>query len=411
MRLKALSFITMLIAIAACSPQEKPKATEQKPKATTHYTRNLDNMVRLTTYDVYNQKTGDAMGVYVAPDIVVAPFEAIKGAFAVKANKMDSKQSINIFGYVGYDIDNNLVAMRIGKRIQVINPVDTADTMPDTLYTLESKKNKTLRTTIASTANIDLKAGTALFASNGDIAAIADGKGGTIEASKIAALAKKLGDGHQNIYDLRLKTNKVYPSYKTIKAFKIKTTMGDITIRLYDETPEYRDNFIRLVCDDFYDSLLVHRVLPNYLIQTGAADSKHAKKDDVVGWQGPGYKLPMRLVDGIYHKRGVVAASKLPSDHNASNRSDGSQFYIVAGRIFNDTELNEIERDYHKHFSAEQRNTYKTIGGAPYLDGDYTIFGEVVSGMDVVDKIADVKLNGDRPVVDIRVTDITIIKR
>ncbi|MCQ2228296.1 MAG: peptidylprolyl isomerase [Bacteroidales bacterium] len=404
--------ILLIIAalFVACGTSETKKEETKKAAKPTHYGRNIDNMVRIVTYDVYNQKIADGMGVYVAPDIVVTPFEFIKGAFSAKANKMDSKQVINVFGFVAYDIDNNLVALRIGKRIQNINPIDTVDAQPtDTLYTLDSKKGKTLRTTY--TADTKMTAGAALFDTDGNTAALADGEGNLIDATKIRAIASRLGDGHENIYDLRLKTNKVYPSYKTISGFKIMTTMGDITIRLYNETPEYRDNFIKLVSDNFYDSLLVHRVLQNYLIQTGAADSKYAKKDDVVGWQGPGYKIPMHLVDGIFHKRGVVSASKLPSDHNSSNRSDGSQFFIVSGRKFNDTELNEIEKDYGKRFTAAQREAYKTVGGAPYLDGDYTIFGEVVSGMDIVDKIAAVELIGDRPKTDIRVKDIVMLKR
>lgn len=401
--------ILMMLTMASCSTPQPTKETV-KPAKATHYGRNLDHMVRIVTYDVYKQKIADGLGVYVAPDIVVAPFDFIKGAFSAKINKMDSKQVINVYGYVAYDIDNNLVALRVGKRMQISNPIDTIDiTETDTLYTLDSKKGKTLRT-IYSKDN-ELMAGTTLFDADGNIAAMSDGNGNLIEASKIAAIRSRLGDGHENIYDLRLKTNKVYPSYKGISGFKIITTMGNITIRLYNETPEYRDNFIRLVCDDFYDSLLVHRVLPNYLIQTGAADSKYAKSDDVVGWQGPGYKIPMHLVNGIYHKRGVVSASKLPSDHNASNKSDGSQFFIVAGRKFSDTDLNEIEKEYGKRFTAEQREAYKSIGGAPYLDGDYTVFGEVTSGMDIVDKIAAVELNGDRPKKDIRVKDIVILKK
>ena len=403
-------FALFAILLSACSQKKQSQSVLPKTQQTaTHYGRNLDNMVRLITYDVYGQKIADGMGVYVAPDVVLTTFDFVKGAFSAKMNKMDSKQAITVFGFVAYDIDNNLVALRVGKRIQTVNPIDTSVIVPDTLYTLTYKKGKTLRTTLSNYD--DRLAGEPIFGNSGDVVALADGKGNIVSASQMRNIVQNLGDGHNHIYDLRLKTNKVYPHYSTISGFKIITNMGNITLRLYNETSEYRDNFIRLVCDNFYDSLLIHRVLPNYLIQTGAADSKHAKSDDVVGWQGPGYKLPMHLVNGLYHRRGVVSASKLPSDHNASNRSDGSQFFIVAGRKFSDTELNEIERDYGKHFTAEQRQTYKTIGGAPYLDGDYTIFGEVTSGMDVVDRIAAVELRGDRPVNDIRIKDIVLIKK
>ncbi len=404
------SIITLLLCtlLYSCSPKKPAQAEPTEQPTTTYYGRNLDNMVRLITYDVYGQKIADGMGVYVAPDVVLTTFDFVKGAFSAKMNKMDSKQAVTVYGFVTYDIDNNLVALRVGKRIQNINPIDTTSITPEQLYTLSYKKGKTLRTTLTNFA--DQPVGEPLFANNGSLAALSDGNDNIISATQIRNIVSHLGDGHSHIYDLRLKTNKTYPHYSTIKGFRIITNMGNITLRLYNETNEYRDNFIRLVCDNFYDSLLIHRVLPNYLIQTGAADSKHAKSDDVVGWQGPGYKLPMHLVSGLYHRRGVVSASKLPSDHNSSNRSDGSQFFIVAGRKFSDTELNEIERDYGKHFTPEQRQTYKTIGGAPYLDGDYTIFGEVTSGMDVVDRIAAVELNGDRPKNDIRIKDIAIIR-
>lgn len=404
---KNIIYILTAIIFVSCSTQQ-PKQPAPQNKPITHYGRNIDNIAHIITYDVYGQKINDAMGVYIAPDIVLTTFDFIKGAFSAKMNKIDSKQAINVFGFVAYNISDNLVALRVGKRIQNTNPVDTTNSTSDTLYTLTYKKGKTLRTPF--TPNNELCVGTPIFNSNGNTFAIANGNGEIISAQKIRNIISHLTDGHENIYDLRLKTEKKYPHFSTIKAFKIITNMGNITLRLYNETPEYRDNFIRLVCDNFYDSLLIHRVLPNYLIQTGAADSKYAKSDDVVGWQGPGYKLPMHLVDGLYHHRGVVSASKLPSDHNTSNRSDGSQFFIVAGRTFTETELNEIERDYGKHFTSQQRQTYKNIGGAPYLDGDYTIFGEVINGMDIVDKIASVKLNGDRPITDIRIKDIQLIK-
>ena len=216
----------------------------------------------------------------------------------------------------------------------------------------------------------------------------------------------------QPIIDLSGKSDKVYISHTKVSGFRINTSMGSIVIRLYDETPDYRDNFIKLVSDGFYDSLLVHRVIKDFLIQTGAADTRNATRDDVVGWQGPGYSIPMKVVPGIFHRRGAVAASKLPSEQNPRNFSDGSQFYIVSGRVFDNKELDELEKQKHMKFTAEQRRVYTTIGGAPYLDDDYTVFGEVVSGMDVVDKIAAVKVyNVDRPEKDIRIRNIEILKK
>ena len=207
------------------------------------------------------------------------------------------------------------------------------------------------------------------------------------------------------------KSNKIYPSYKTIKGCRIVTDQGSITIQLFNETPEYRDNFIRLVSDNFYDSLLIHRVIKGFLIQTGAADTKYAAHDDVVGWQGPGYTLPLDVKPGLFHMRGAVASSKLPSDQNSRNRCDGSQFYIVSGRVYSSVELDDLEKSKKMKFTPQQRELYTSIGGAPHLDGDYTVFGEVTSGIELVDRLSRVETYAvDRPVKDIRVRKIELIK-
>jgi peptidyl-prolyl cis-trans isomerase A (cyclophilin A) len=151
--------------------------------------------------------------------------------------------------------------------------------------------------------------------------------------------------------------------------------------------------FIKLVKENYYDSLLIHRVISNFGIQTGAADTRYAEEGDLVGWKGPGYTLPAHIVPGLFHKRGMIGSPRKPDTQNQRRRADGSQFYIVTGRKYFDKGLNDIEEENDYKFTAEQRQVYKTIGGAPHLDGTYTIFGEVISGMEVADKIVQVETN------------------
>lgn len=198
---------------------------------------------------------------------------------------------------------------------------------------------------------------------------------------------------------------------RKIKGLVLETDEGNITIRLFNETSEYRDNFIKLTKEHFFDSLLIHRVIKNFGIQSGAADTRYAEKGDIVGYKGPGYTIPAHIVPGLYHKRGMIGSPRKPDTKNERLRSDGSQFYIISGRKYTDKELDELEKENNYKFSATQRQAYKTVGGAPHLDGSYTVFGEVVSGMDVVDKIVQVKTDDDwRPLDDIRLKKVTILK-
>ena len=418
MRAKIVFYLFILIfSISSCSTSDNAPTTKKSTASRpTYYGRNLDNMVRITSYDFYGQKLVEAQGVYVSKDVVITPLSWIKGAFSAKINTMKNRQAYGVFGFVAVDLDAGLVALRVARRMKdPITPIDTAEISPrDTIYTLDYKQKNIAKTTLSIvdgklTANIG--SGAAIFDQSGNLRGICGENQRVISSKIISKLISQCGESHENLYSLRLKSNREYPNYKTISGFRLRTSMGNICIALYNQTPTYRDNFIRLVCDDFYDSLLIHRVLPNYLIQSGAADSRHAKKDDLVGWQGPGYTLPMERVDGLFCKRGAVCASKLPEDLNTSNRSDGSQFFIISGRKFTNADLNDIECEYKKHFTPVQRETYMTIGGAPYLDGDYTVFGYVTEGMDVVDRIAAVEVVGDRPRKDIRLFDIEIIKK
>lgn len=196
-----------------------------------------------------------------------------------------------------------------------------------------------------------------------------------------------------------------------IKGLVIETDKGNITIRLYNQTPQYRDNFIQLVRENYYDSLLIHRVIKGFGIQSGAADTRYATDDDAVGWKGPGYSLPAHFVPGLFHKRGAIGSPRKPDRDNARRRSDGSQFYIVTGRTYSDQELNTLEAEMDYTFSSEQRNYYKTKGGSPHLDGTYTVFGEVVSGIEIADRISEVEVKSDfRPKTNIRIKKIRILE-
>lgn len=240
---------------------------------------------------------------------------------------------------------------------------------------------------------------------------------------------------------------------------EISTEYGDIKIKLYNETPKHRDNFIKLVNEGYFDGTLFHRVIQNFMIQGGDPDSKNAPEGKILGNGGPGYTIPAEFNKNLYHKRGALAAARMGDAVNPEKASNGSQFYIVQGNKFTKEELDQfnerrnqqakqeyfkifiekeenksykqriieaqekndadalklvfeeltpiIEAEFEKsdkklYYSEEQIEVYTTIGGAPHLDMNYTVFGEVIEGMEVVDKIAAVKKDRyDRPVKDI----------
>ncbi len=181
---------------------------------------------------------------------------------------------------------------------------------------------------------------------------------------------------------------------------KITTDFGDIVIRLYNKTPRHRDNFIKLVKEHFYDSLLFHRVINSFMIQGGDPGSKTAPPGAMLGNGDVGYTIPAEFDSSLYHKRGALCAARTENPEKASS---GCQFYIVQGRQSSDIDLDNIQMRNHTLYTPAQRMTYKMNGGTPFLDMNYTVFGEVESGMEVVDKIALVEKDGNnRPLKDIR---------
>ena len=189
------------------------------------------------------------------------------------------------------------------------------------------------------------------------------------------------------------------------------TNMGTLKIKLYDNTPQHRDNFIKLVEQGFYDSVLFHRIIPSFMIQGGDPDSKGAPAGKMLGMGGPGYTVPAEFVDNNIHVKGALAAARMGDQMNPTKASSGSQFYIVQGQSLSDGMLDQMEGMKKFKYTPEQRALYKEKGGTPFLDRDYTVFGELVEGFDVLDKISAVARDrGDRPNEDVMIIKATLIK-
>jgi cyclophilin family peptidyl-prolyl cis-trans isomerase len=242
----------------------------------------------------------------------------------------------------------------------------------------------------------------------------------------------------------------------------ISTSMGDIQVRLYGDTPKHRDNFLKLAAEGYYDGVLFHRVIKDFMVQGGDPDSKTAKPGQQLGSGDPDYTLEAEIVyPRHFHRKGALAAARLGDQVNPERRSSGSQFYIVTGTVYKEGQLKQLEKQLQMQqqqtifnrlasenrdkimtlrrnadraglqalqdeliaqtekeaaanplsLTAEQVEAYSTVGGAPHLDGQYTVFGEVTKGMDVVEKIQSVATDrSDRPVEDIKVIKMTVVK-
>ena len=198
----------------------------------------------------------------------------------------------------------------------------------------------------------------------------------------------------------------------------LETTAGNIRIALFDETPQHRDNFLKLVQEHVYDTLLFHRVIKDFMIQSGDLHSKHAQPGQRLGSGDYNYTIEAEFrLPKIFHRRGMVAMAREGDRVNPEQRSSACQFYIVWGRVYNDARLMKIQErlDTTTHgrvqLTPEMQEVYKTVGGIPHLDGQYTVFGEVVEGLDVVDRIQQSATDPyDRPLEDVRILRATVIK-
>lgn len=199
---------------------------------------------------------------------------------------------------------------------------------------------------------------------------------------------------------------------------RMLTTLGEVELILYDETPKHRDNFVSLIEECYYDSLLFHRVIPGFMVQAGDPDSKNAPAGVLLGEGGPDYRLNAEIrTPQLFHKRGALAAAREGDDVNPAKMSSASQFYIVWGEVYTPFRLqkllNKIEENTGEkmQLSKEQATAYTSIGGVPYLDGEYTVFGEVTKGLEIIDTIQNVERDKyNRPIEDVRILKMEIIK-
>lgn len=191
---------------------------------------------------------------------------------------------------------------------------------------------------------------------------------------------------------------------------KIETSLGDMVIKLYNETPGHRDNMIKLINEGFYNDQLFHRVIKDFMIQGGDPHSSGAEKGQRLGSGGPGYTVPAEFHKNLIHKKGALAAARKGDRDNPEQASSGSQFYLVQGRVLTPEEINILTQRGVATFTEESAQIYTTLGGTPHLDGAYTVFGEVVEGLGILDSIASRPTDAyNRPIEDV-IYSISIIK-
>lgn len=197
----------------------------------------------------------------------------------------------------------------------------------------------------------------------------------------------------------------------------LQTNYGDMELRLSDLTPQHRDNFIKLVKTKYYDGVLFHRVIKNFMIQSGDPDSRNAAKGKPLGEGGPAYTIPAEFNSTLFHKKGALAAAREGDDVNPQKASSGSQFYIVQGKVWTSGALDTLQTKRLKGavIPQDRRASYMKEGGSPHLDGNYTVFGQLVKGFDVLDKIAATPTSKgedkDRPLEDVRIIKAKMVKR
>lgn len=433
--------VFLFLLLFSCGRKEEKKQAEAKPVATSGESavdigwENIrGSIVKFDSYDG-DRILETGQGFFIDNNLIVTTYTLVKNATRVVFTPLNETKSYVAEKYVAIDRINDLVILQCDSisRTPLELHFDSVPQSAKSMYIL-AESGKTVQLFTGKVLNRAKVKGNEVFRITNRVRKSFFGMPIFLSNRKVLGTAFSAMESYEeqsfaipadyidNLYKNRSKTpsslaslsrvdEKTAAENRSIKGLVLETSAGNITIRLFNETAEYRDNFIRLAKEKYFDGLLFHRVIAEFGIQSGAPDSRNAGKGDVIGYKGPGYTLPAHFIPSLYHKRGMIGSPRKPDNKNERLRSDGSQFYIVTGRKYNDIEMNELEKQNKYKFSAEQREYYKTIGGAPHLDGSYTVFGEVVEGMQIADEIVKAETDDEwRPVKDVRLKKVRILK-
>ncbi len=348
--------VMLLITAISCSPstkkekkpqQEKGQTTAQNGKKT-DFSGLLPAIVKVESFDKGRFLESET-GFFVGNDLIVCRLSMLNNATHARISPLNKTKSYKVSGFVAVDRINDLVLLKVEgincKPVLLYHGI--APQSSKTIYltklqnnTLPLHRGKVLGySTVGGVKRYKISNqfhsktfGTPVFLSNQQAIGLGysevvdyENQHFVIPSTFIAELLQKKKTSPEKLENLRTSTNKaIAEANSKIKGLLITTDMGNIKIRLFNETPEYRDNFIRLVRENYYDSLLIHRVIKGFCIQSGAADTRYAGPDDIVGWKGPGYSIPAHIVQGFYHKRGMIGSPRKPDRGNSKRRSDGS---------------------------------------------------------------------------------------
>lgn len=421
MRVQVGSFLSVLIILMLVSCDSKSTSENHEDNHYSSYERNIQNQVRIEVLDAYQNKLMECHGYMISRHEVLAPLPPRDEMLSVRVYAHNEIGLYSVRGYKDVSLEDQLIVYTLGSPNTSYQDSITYGEAPKDLVSSLAWKHNSILLYTDTLQGVDKQylqyarpAGVALFDSNHAWVGMSVHRRGYSMMMPLQTFDRWLTKDYS---EMPVKTWRDlkdegidFPAVDQVKGIVLETTHGDIEIKLYDDQAVYKENMIKLCCRQFYDSLLIHRVIPNFLLQTGSPETKFARAGEKVGKDGADYNLPTYIKPRYFHRRGAVAASKPPYLSNPDDETSGSQFYIVSGRVFLEEELDQLSIENKHHFTPYQRKVYATEGGAAHLDGEFAVFGEVVRGMSAVDKITALPIDHNgRPQKDVRILDVKIV--